>query len=472
MPDGIPPAERLDLRFRAVPVRQQRSWLPGSVWLWFGVGLLSGSVGWQYSQHLLKKQLGHRLQSDSHPGEAILALEALEVLDSSDPSAFFRGILHPDHRVAKSATQKLLRRIEDFSHRDLDVYHAELRSLGSRLDQIPKDLPEETRMLICSLAARVYSACLVINDRQLQPTLQICHRWIIPGNGVSMQDGNYTHVNASLTIPPEPLPSVTNDPLNFSDAFPHSSEALSERHFNRHPSEPVISLVSNTHDPARAAQADDSSWTTPSTTQFESLRVMESSAEAASRAPSLVDPSSIDALDFPPEVTSHPDKSHAPLELPVLVSTPASIASQPVVRMKLVSNQPNLQGIEKAEIAELVRLLGNEQTDVAKGAALALRHKGFTDTEIELASELAIGSVTRRIELIQQIAKSNQLSPRPWLVWMAEDGQPEVRRLSISLLSSMQTEDVQRSLRMLLHRETDQEIKDLIRRVLLSGSRR
>ena len=128
--------------------------------------------------------------------------------------------------------------------------------------------------------------------------------------------------------------------------------------------------------------------------------------------------------------------------------------------------------IEKAETAELVRLLGNEQADVAKAAALALRYKGFSDKEIELASELAMASAARRIELMQQIsASSDNFAPQPWLVWMAEDGQPEVRRMAISLLSSMLSDEVQRSLRMLMFREEDQDIKDLIRKVLLNASR-
>ena len=122
-------------------------------------------------------------------------------------------------------------------------------------------------------------------------------------------------------------------------------------------------------------------------------------------------------------------------------------------------------------MAELVRLLASDQAEVTKAASLALRHHGLSDYKIELASELAVGSAARRLELIQHIASSSEIDPRPWLTWMAEDGQPEVRRMAISLLSSMLDEQVQRSLRILMAREPDSQIKDLLRKVLLTTSR-
>jgi hypothetical protein len=115
--------------------------------------------------------------------------------------------------------------------------------------------------------------------------------------------------------------------------------------------------------------------------------------------------------------------------------------------------------------------LASDNPDITKAATLALRNHGLSDCRIELASELATGSAVRRMELIQQLAVSPDLDPRPWLVWMAEDGQPEVRRLAVSLLSSMLDPEIERSMRMLLFREQDEPTRDQIRKVLLSASK-
>jgi HEAT repeat protein len=142
-----------------------------------------------------------------------------------------------------------------------------------------------------------------------------------------------------------------------------------------------------------------------------------------------------------------------------------------VASLKTVTDQPNLAGIEKLEIAELIRLLGHDNADVAKAAALGLRYKGLSDSKIQLASELATGSANQRLELIQQLATSGEMDPRPWLVWMGEDGQPEVRKMAIALLIHMADENVYRSLRNLAARESDSHIKEMITRALLSASR-
>jgi HEAT repeat protein len=157
--------------------------------------------------------------------------------------------------------------------------------------------------------------------------------------------------------------------------------------------------------------------------------------------------------------------------LPALAKTPASVASYALPGIKQSSEIPDLGEVTKIEIAELVRLLASDNPDITKAATLALRNHGLSDCRIELASELATGSAVRRMELIQQLAVSPDLDPRPWLVWMAEDGQPEVRRLAVSLLSSMLDPEIERSMRMLLFREQDEPTRDQIRKVLLSASK-
>jgi hypothetical protein len=128
-----------------------------------------------------------------------------------------------------------------------------------------------------------------------------------------------------------------------------------------------------------------------------------------------------------------------------------------------------MQGFDQLNIDQLVRLLASVQPQVAQQAALALRAQGFPDERLALASELATALPEQQIDLLQQIALRSDLDPRPWLLWMAEDGQPEVRRQAIGLLSSMAHDlQLQRDLRRLLAQERDERVAHSIRQVLLA----
>ncbi len=507
---GSNPIERLDLRFRTVPTKSHGFRLPGGTWLWFSLGLIAGTVGWAYGHRRIAEQLSQSLGPDSTTAEALLALEALNVLDPWEESQLARGLAHPDSRVARSAMDKINGRIQGWQQLDSTLHFAAMQALADQLDKLPKDLPEENRTLICGLAARLYSSCIAINDPQLQPVSNTCLRLLSVAGAATSSDESRSEVTLVRAIPPEPLPRLRDMTENHSTLvgrIPNNSSGDSQS-----PASPgVVPLLIETRSVRNSSDGAGNPARLPATSNpVNSSAHLPSAVSEAGRSDARegISDSSGDSLDdrgfsFPSE-SPRSDPSHAtseqtkmgpfvignsttvaepstgqshgdpPVRSPgsqVMVATPASIVSHPVVRMKVVSDQPNFEGIQNAEIAELVRLLSNNQADVAKAAALALRHKGFSDTEIELASELAVGSALRRIELIQKIARSSDITPQPWLVWMAEDGQPEVRRMAISMLSSMLTEEVQRSLRMLMFRESEPEIKDLIRKVLLSSSR-
>jgi hypothetical protein len=55
---------------------------------------------------------------------------------------------------------------------------------------------------------------------------------------------------------------------------------------------------------------------------------------------------------------------------------------------------------------------------------------------------------------------------RPWLLWMAEDGQESVRQHAVALLTPLVDNDVRRQLRLLLNREGDEKVAQTIRQVL------
>lgn len=504
MPDGLPPIDRIDLRFRAEPVRVRSSWLPGSVWIWFTVGIVAGILGWHFGQRQLTGQLEQRMRPESHPGDALIALDALEVLGTEDSALFVQGLSHSDVRVARSAFEKLNALIAKWHNLEPSVRYAQIRGLAEQLDRVPRDLAEEQAALVRSLAASLYSACIAVNDPQLQSTANRCLGLLRFDSATANWNNPGQLASADLWSPPDRLDKSNDTPEIQRPGSPTAVGVMTGD--SRVPVVPAMRPASLIE--TQAVRSNNSlrlnDRGSPEGVREETVwndnSQAELSYEANNRMQEKVHPIQASLDDQPPDAveTSGPtlvssqtavrraasqdlaseqpldpilrQSSEPPRELPVMVRTPASIASHPVVRMKLVSDKPDLDGIQKAENAELIKLLGNAHAEVAKAAALALKHRGFHDSEIALASELAVASGERRIELMKQIAQSNVIAPQPWLLWMAEDGEPEVRRMAISLLSSMQNEQVQRTLRMLLFREQNQDIQDLIRKVLLSGS--
>lgn len=454
MPDDTIEFETLDLRFRATP-QKQSGWLPGGAILWFILGIAVGGSVWIYGRRELAKQLEKQAASSS-PTESILAMDALHELDPNRIDHLVLALRHADIRVAKSSSQLINLYIDKWSSMELTQKYSSMRSLAEQLGKTPHGLPEANVTLVRSIAARVYSISVATDDPQVKPIAEICKRLLVlesvdpsqPPSPSNLLSVNSASPNLPPQSPPGPLSSNSVSPrapqenestLAFSSASLTQADQAPEALANQQASLQLLSAPTRPRASVRKTKSGQSDG---------SMGAMSNQTDSPTISLS-------DTGGYEPKA-----------ELPVVVATPASIASTPLATMKVVSNSPDLAGIEKMQIAELVKLLGHTNSDVGKAAALALRHHGLSDEEIQLASELANGSANRRLQLIQQIASQGKVNPRPWLVWMAEDGEPEVRRMAVSLLAPMIDETVTRSLRNLVVREPDSQTKELIARVL------
>lgn len=463
MPESNTYVETLDLRFRA-PKKVASPWLPGGVWTWFILGLCLGVIGWLYGRWELLDRLAKQVSAGNSASASLFALEALQSLDASSLNHLVEGLYHPDPRVARSAHQKINLHMDQWGSSDVVVQYAVMKSLAVQLQKAPGNLPESNLRLMRSIAARLYSTSVSLDDPQVKPVVDICQRVLSGAQDVRLPEDSI--VNQPPQVPPAPLPETINSATLVST--PEESQLP-----HRSSSSPVASLrlVASPTQPrayeTSAVESRNSFRLSDDPPSDDSQTATDGEVIASDPFGSVVAKRSTTQMPSSAKFSTTSEKP----ELPVIISTPASIASHPVAKLKVVSNQPDLAGIEKLQIAELIRLLAHENADVAKAAALGLRNQGMSDTKIQLASELAMGSAARRLELIQQVAISGDMDPRPWLVWMGEDGEPEVRKMAISLLIPMADENVNRSLRNLAARESDNQIKEMISRALISTSR-
>ncbi len=486
MPAKTRPVERIDLKFRAAPATASRLTPPGGWWVWSLLGVACGLGGWLIGRDLLTRRLGDQLAEAQSPGEALLALEGLMMVDTKTSGEIVRGLQHSNLQIARSAYRVLETQIAGWQEQPAEVM-SRMQDLAQHLGDLPQDTPAENLILASGLASRIYTICLEMDDPELASTIQICEQ-IILRSGTAQRDTE-SRLSDSRTGPSDDLAALQERIDSFSPPPPLPPETLPElaggqftaaKSLDDSPPDTKQPLVEDAPGssarvagtnapigealpPVGAREAVQSSSSKPNTASF---RLIASSTRPRTAARNA---SQVTAVSEDDGLTDAALGGAGESTPPELTHGPTAISNQPLGQVRALPTEPELDGIQDMAIEELVKLLGSVQPRVAQAAALTLRAKGLSDDKLELASTLATGSAATQLELIEQIATRSDLDPRPWLLWMAEDGVPEVRQQAVSLLHSMVDADVQRNLRVLLGRERDEVVAQAIRHVLLTG---
>lgn len=133
------------------------------------------------------------------------------------------------------------------------------------------------------------------------------------------------------------------------------------------------------------------------------------------------------------------------------------------------SDEPTLRGIRKLPQDKLLRLLESRQDRMVTQAAQELQRRGVQPEHLELGLELARGSVSDRLQAMDQLVRVAGLNPVPWLAWMAESSDREVRLRAVSLLGATADEEALQKLRQLKMKESDNRVAEQINQVLLAA---
>jgi hypothetical protein len=447
MPAKHQPIERLNLTFRTESPAV-RSLLPGGWWIWCLFGIAIGLSAWLASRYVLTQTFSEQLANAKDRNEAMMAIESLILLDPTASNELVAGLRNEDPHVSRTAFRVIEGQITRWQALSSTECRSRMQLLARALEELPSSTPKESLVLAGSLASRLYAICLDRDDAELKPIMEVAEQVIervgrhksvalvaptpvepsiVTESNGSSSSAEYTEYFATRQ-PPPPLPPVTEDANEgrFSDSV---SAQLSD-----HPiAEEVTGKISDADGSADATSSGNAS-----------LRLVKAPVRSLI-ARQATEPST-----------------------PIFVADDDAPAAEPQADALAEQSKMNgaLAGIESLPIPELVRLLGSVQPRVAQQAALTLRGRGMSEDKLELAMELAAGDELRRLELIDQIARREDLDPRVWLLWMAKDGQPAVRRRSISQLISMLDLEVRQELRQLLNRERDPQIAQVIQQIL------
>jgi hypothetical protein len=485
MPATSHQVERLSLTFRAEKPAPPRSFLPGGWWLWCLLGIGFGLGGWLISRQYLAQKLGEQLVGAKSRPEAMLAIEGLILLDSTASKEIVAGLQNQDFAVARTAFRAIESQIQRWQEFKPSESKSRMQSLAQSLLELPDTTPTDNFILASSLASRMFTICLEREDQTLQPIMQLCEE-VIQRVGRGRADAS--------------VPLIAGAPLaDLSDVSEVSRSGEDTANDSQY-TDPQYTDSQYSGSPLTGNSADPPSLPSPplptAGSQLTQDQSLESDLQAEPPGATLLDESampqrnigSIQPLSstggraslrlvtspgqrLPVEKPVHRPQvilpsEQAPMELPLEVNA----APEPSIALP-ASEEPNAQalaGIERLPIQELVRLLASVQPKIAQAAALALRRQGMSDSKLELAMELATGTEEHRLEVIDGFPARTDIDPRVWLLWMAQDGQTEVRGRAIAQLSSMLDHDVMRELRLLLNRERDPQIAQMIRRMLIS----
>ncbi len=462
--------ERLDLKFRAEPARQPTLGLWPGWWLWCILALAAGYGTWWASQQYLARHLSDQLATAQNPSEAFLALEGLLMLDSAATLEIARGLQHPNSQIARTAYRTLDAQITGWSQLEASIAAARMRTLSQRLCELPETTPADNLVLASSLASRIFSICLDLNDPQLASVMTNCEM-VFQRIGQVPRDYTSTLAVGPTPVVAGPLATSASVAANVSRGeLDRLGQQIQEQANALRPPPPLDRPAANQFtmrdEPSVPPIAPRDVLHSSSSSPTAKVQFLTAATRPRADGHSRISASLSD--DSPGEFSLSDSAEETPSPQPAVVQGPATVASQPLVEMRQLKVDVELENIQQLDIDQLVKLLASVQPQVAQSAALALRAKGFPDDRLALASELGTSNSAHRIEMLQAIATRTDLDPRPWLLWMAEDGELEVRLQAVGLLSSMlQDQTVQRDLRRLLSQERDEQVAQAIRRVLM-----
>lgn len=178
----------------------------------------------------------------------------------------------------------------------------------------------------------------------------------------------------------------------------------------------------------------------------------------------------------PPNDTSSPEFQEAPVEneeLQPISEANASTgnakdaslndtAERVVVPVQHLTDAP----FETYSTRSVIAWLRSVQPKLRDIARSELIRRGFGEPELELAARMADPDIRVRLGLLNDLSQRGDIDPRPWLLWMAEDAERDVRLRALTSLATMQDPNVHEKLRERLQHESDPAVVSLLRRVL------
>jgi hypothetical protein len=433
-----------------------------------GVGLWPTlSKAWVQSQLTQQYQSGSTLDSRN---AAMVALA--EMLPESLP-VVMAGLSNRVPEEAQLAFQALDYYIGQLTTLSVEQRRGAFAELIHALEETTPSLTEESIALATSLAARVTAVQQSDQHPGTVLTLAACqrilthHRSTMSGQatGQSNTHSKLSDLDDLATMTPK-SPSVAAS-LSDVDSPKEQQASQTQTLIN----EDIASVDQPTAPVRMSLKSNDASEIEP--LPLDSVSATQASANAGQLRQKLLRANRFipvsGSLSVPIQsgnATSNNDAvaSNSPNEsIDYLHESPQN-------KTRAVSSNEEVIGIGRWKTEDLLPLLSSVTPRLASAAFHELQSR-LSQKELELAVELAQGTAEQRVQAMENLIHDSHLDPLPWLTWMGNEADRDVRFKAVSLLGSINNEDSRLRLRVLHGRERDAEISRHIQSALLaSGS--
>lgn len=139
--------------------------------------------------------------------------------------------------------------------------------------------------------------------------------------------------------------------------------------------------------------------------------------------------------------------------------SPASLTGDAPTENRLVTSP--MQTLDDRSVVHWLRDADPRRRHEARQE---LRGRGWSAEEIEVAVAVVSPDLATRLAMVDTIARSDRLDPRPWLLWLLEDTSRDVKLRALSVLGTLGDPEVTLRLRSRLAEERDPTVAAAIRR--------
>lgn len=448
-------SEDLQLTFRVEqpPPAAAPTWFPRSWALWCLVGIVVGASAWWLSKPLLVSGLSNKLEVADTRGEALVALQQLAMVGDEATGELCRALMHADEEVARAAYLMLDDRLSGWLA-DIEMHREPINDLAAGLGSLPEDAMPLRLGLAELLASRVLVRLQDVSDDSLAGVVAACK------STVAKSRKSIGRAELGAPLSPTAAGDSADDVLANSGGGSPGALASVPPPLARGSSLPVDGSLP----PATGVSMRLSDNSAPSDLPEQGVATIQVTPRQVGAGARLVSETS---ASYPGPASSRVAMT---LDQPAgPISTPAATAINPPIAQIYQPPSFDAETIKAMSIEQLVRLLAVDDAQVVRTASLALRTRGMNDSLIQFASQIAMvlatGSRQEKITAAQTVATRPDLG-EPWLLWIAEDRDPEVRRAAIGLLRGRVDQEIGRRLRTMLSYEAHPEVAQTLRQVL------
>ena len=192
---------------------------------------------------------------------------------------------------------------------------------------------------------------------------------------------------------------------------------------------------------------------------------MENNSRAPARLPGGSDAAARPIAQFssgPAVLRAQSAEWNAPAGRPLAASQsrPPRTVTLPVSVEDAVPSDA-LNSLKAVDVLELMRRLRSDAEVQRATARRELLRRGFSEVDLELARQLFSPDVAARKQLALAVPRLASVDAAKWLMWLAADPQPEVRRAAITTLATTGDPGLLDRVQALARKDSDEQIQAL-----------